>query len=126
LATGVDLGLEIASQPAYRGLIKRWIVPAKRMSREEKETFIRRFCTSYLHPVGTCAMGLGDEAVVDAKLRVHGIEGLRIADASVMPAIPSANTNAPSIMIGEFASRLLIADSAAAASVPNLLSSAYV
>jgi choline dehydrogenase-like flavoprotein len=74
------------------------------------------------HSIG--AMGLGDEAVVDAKLRVHGIEGLRIADASVMPAIPSANTNAPSIMIGEFASWLLTAD--CGASVPNLLSSAYV
>ena len=54
-------------------------------------------------------MGPGWEAVVDAKLRVHGVEGLRIADASVMPTIPSANTNAPSMMIGEFASRLLVA-----------------
>jgi choline dehydrogenase len=54
-------------------------------------------------------MGSGQEAVVDAELRVRGIEGLRVADASVMPTIPSANTNAPSIMIGEFASRLLVA-----------------
>ena len=54
-------------------------------------------------------MGSGEEAVVDAELRVRGIKGLRIADASVMPTIPSANTNAPSIMIGEFASRLLVA-----------------
>ena len=54
-------------------------------------------------------MGSDREAVVDAELRVRGIEGLRIADASVMPTIPSANTNAPSIMIGEFASRLLVA-----------------
>jgi choline dehydrogenase len=52
-------------------------------------------------------MGSGEEAVVDAELRVRGVQGLRIADASVMPTIPSANTNAPSIMIGEFASRLL-------------------
>ena len=62
---------------------------------------------SYLHPVGTCAMGSDREAVVDAELRVRGVRGLRVADASVMPTIPSANTNAPSIMIGEFASRLL-------------------
>jgi hypothetical protein len=54
-------------------------------------------------------MGSDREAVVDGELRVRGIEGLRIADASVMPTIPSANTNAPSIMIGEFASRLLVA-----------------
>ena len=51
--------------------------------------------------------GAGREAVVDAELRVHGVEGLRIADASVMPTIPSANTNAATIMIGEFASRLM-------------------
>jgi choline dehydrogenase-like flavoprotein len=63
-----------------------------------------------MHPVGTCAMGSGEEAVVDAELRVRGIEGLRVADASVMPTIPSANTNAPSIMIGEFASRQLLGD----------------
>ena len=71
--------------------------------------FIRRSCMSYLHPVGTCAMGSGEEAVVDAELRVRGVKGLRIADASIMPTIPSANTNAPSIMIGEFTSRLLVA-----------------
>jgi choline dehydrogenase len=107
LTAGVELGLDIASQPAYRDLIKRWIVPPRRMSREDTATFIRRFCLSYLHPVGTCAMGSGEEAVVDAELRVHGVEGLRIADASVMPTIPSGNTNAPSIMIGEFASQLI-------------------
>ena len=71
--------------------------------------FLRRSCMSYLHPVGTCAMGSGEEAVVDAELRVRGVKGLRIADASIMPTIPSANTNAPSIMIGEFTSRLLVA-----------------
>ena len=71
--------------------------------------FLCRSCMSYFHPVGTCAMGSGEEAVVDAELRVRGVEGLRIADASVMPTIPSANTNAPSIMIGEFASRLMVA-----------------
>jgi len=107
LATCVELGLDLASQPAYRDLVKRWVVPPKRMSREATVAFVRQSCTSYLHPVGTCAMGSDREAVVDGELRVRGIEGLRIADASVMPTIPSANTNAPSIMIGEFASRLL-------------------
>jgi choline dehydrogenase len=109
LAACVELGLDIASQPAYCDLIKRWVVPPRRMSREDTVAFIRRSCSSYLHPVGTCAMGSGREAVVDAELRVRGALGLRIADASVMPTIPSANTNAPSIMIGEFASRLLVA-----------------
>jgi choline dehydrogenase len=107
LASGVELGLDLASQPAYLDLIKRWIVPAKRMSREHTVEFARQTCQSYLHPVGTCAMGQGREAVVDAELRVRGVDGLRIADASVMPKVPAANTNAASIMIGEFASRLL-------------------
>jgi choline dehydrogenase len=109
LVAGIELGLEIASQAAFRDLIQRWVVPPGRMNREDTVAFVRRSCSSYLHPVGTCAMGSGPEAVVDAELRVRGIEGLRIADASVMPAIPAANTNAPSIMIGEFASGLLVA-----------------
>jgi choline dehydrogenase len=109
LAAGVELGLNLASQPAYRDLIKRWIVPPRRMSREATVAFVRRSCSSYLHPVGTCAMGPGREAVVDAELRVRGALGLRIADASVMPTIPSANTNAAAVMIGECASRLLVA-----------------
>jgi choline dehydrogenase len=109
LASCVELGLDLASQPAYRDLVKRWVIPPRGMSREATVAFVRRSCTSYLHPVGTCAMGSDREAVVDAELRVRGVPGLRVADASVMPTIPSANTNAPSIMIGEFASRLLVA-----------------
>jgi choline dehydrogenase len=107
LVAGVELGLDIASQPAFRDLIKRWVAPPKRMSRQDTVAFIRRSCSSYSHPVGTCAMGSGREAVVDAELRVRGARGLRIADASVMPTIPSANTHAAVVMIGEFASRLL-------------------
>jgi choline dehydrogenase len=110
LVAGIELGLDIASQPAYRDLIKSWVAPTKRMSREETVAFLRRACSTYFHPVGTCAMGQGREAVVDAELRVHGALGLRVADASVMPTIPSANTQAPAVMIGEFASRLLAPD----------------
>jgi choline dehydrogenase len=109
LASCVELGLDLASQPAYRDLIKRWVIPPTRMSREATVAFVRQSCSGYVHPVGTCAMGPGQEAVVDVDLRVRGALGLRVADASVMPTIPSANTNAPSIMIGEFASRLLVA-----------------
>jgi choline dehydrogenase len=60
------------------------------------------------HPVGTCAMGLGPDAVVDPRLRVHGIAGLRVADASVMPLLVGANTNAAAVMIGEKASDLIL------------------
>src|SRR5262249_11908107 len=83
--------------------------PTKRMSREETVSFVRRACSPYFHPVGTCAMGSGKEAVVDAQLRVYGIEGLRVADASVMPTMPCANTQAPTVMIAEPASRPLAA-----------------
>jgi choline dehydrogenase len=119
LAACVELVLDIASQPAYGDLVKRWIVPPTRMSRERIEAFIRGSCSSYLHPVGTCAMGRGEAAVVDAELRVHGAQGLRVADASVMPAIPSANTNAPTVMIGEFVSQLLLVGRSAAGSAPR-------
>lgn len=108
LVTGIEIGLEIASQPAFRDLIKAWATPTSKMSREETVAFLRRATASYFHPVGTCAMGTGKEAVVDAKLRIHGIEGLRVADASIMPSIPAANTNAACIMIGEFASREIV------------------
>ncbi|MFC0547907.1 GMC family oxidoreductase [Kutzneria chonburiensis] len=103
LLAAVELCTELAVEPAYRKLIRSWVAPARRMSRDEAVSFIRTACSSYFHPVGTCAMG----TVVDSRLEVHGIDGLRVADASVMPTITSANTHAPTIMIAEAAADFL-------------------
>lgn len=72
--------------------------------------WVRSTATTIYHPAGTCRMGEGSDAVVDARLRVHGVRGLRVADCSIMPEIVSGNTNAPAIMIGEKASDLIRAD----------------
>ena len=71
--------------------------------------WVRNNAETTYHPVGTCKMGADSLAVVDDQLRVRGIAGLRVADASIMPTLTSGNTNAPSIMIGEKASRMILA-----------------
>ncbi len=78
--------------------------------RTELAAFVRMTAGTVWHPVGTCAMGVGAEAVVDPKLRVHGVHGLRVADASIMPTITRGNTNAPTIMIGERAAAFIRGD----------------
>jgi choline dehydrogenase len=76
-------------------------------SDDEIDEHVRRLTQTHYHPVGTCKMGIDSNAVVDPTLRVHGIDALRVADASIMPTIPRANTNAAAIMIGEKAADLI-------------------
>ncbi|WP_043336290.1 GMC family oxidoreductase [Belnapia moabensis] len=99
---GIKLGRRLAQTAALGRWVEEEVVPgAAAASDEEILGFIRRTGGTIYHPSGTCRMG-GDEAsVVDPELRVRGIEGLRVADASIMPTVVSGNTNAPAIMIGE-------------------------
>ena len=110
LTASVELVREIARQPAFAEWTAEELYPGPSVrTRAELRDYVRRTVVSYHHQVGTCRMGVDDRAVVDPELRVRGVDGLRVADASVMPFITSGNTNAPTLMIGEKASDLLLA-----------------
>ena len=79
----------------------------RKYSDEDILDHVRARVQTLYHPVATCAMGGGEDAVVDAELRVRGVEGLRVVDASVMPAVPRGNTNAPTVMVAEKAADLI-------------------
>lgn len=105
---GVKTLREIYRQPAFRDLWRREVIPGEdQKSDEELMNAIRTHATTVYHLVGTCRMGSDAEAVVDPELRVNGVEGLRVVDASVMPKIPSANTNAATFMIAEKAAGII-------------------
>lgn len=101
LIAGIDTIMELSATKAFADLIAGPAAPDRRLSRSEKIEFVRMSCSTFFHTCGTCAMGASERAVVDPQLRVRGVEGLRIADASVIPIIPSCNTHAPVVMIGE-------------------------
>lgn len=108
LVRGFKVMRSILSQPAlaaHRG--RELDASGQARTDAEIEAFVRDHADTIYHPVGTCRMGSGALDVVDARLRVHGLDGLRVADASIMPSIVGGNTNAPVIMIGEKAADLL-------------------
>lgn len=110
MVEAAKLSREILAQPAFDPYRGRPVFPeSEPASDAEWEAFIRRKAETIYHPVGTCRMGRDEHAVVDSELRLHGVEGLRVVDASVMPALPSGNTNAPTIMIAERAAALMLA-----------------
>ncbi|WP_201445436.1 GMC family oxidoreductase [Belnapia sp. F-4-1] len=111
LASGLKLARDIMAQPAIAQHSVREMLPGPEVqSEEEMLGFARQYGTTIYHPVGTCRMGEDPRAVVDSRLRVQGIQGLRIADASVMPTLTTGNTNAPTIMIGEKCAAMMLED----------------
>jgi choline dehydrogenase len=108
LVDSIDVCMDLAHAPAFASILDRPAAPDRRLSRREREDFVRNACTTFFHTCGTCAMGTGEHTVVDPRLRVHGIDGLRIVDASIIPVIPSCNTNAPVVMIAERAADFIL------------------
>lgn len=110
----IEIARSIMRAPAMAPLQLDEIAPGKdRKTDDEIIDWVKATAETTYHPVGTCRMGNDAAAVVDARLKVHGIAGLRIADASIMPTLTSGNTNAPTIMIGEKAADLVLQDAAA-------------
>jgi choline dehydrogenase len=107
LKSGVSIVRRLMAAGAIRSHVKREAIPGPDLTTAEVEQWIRQSAVSMAHPSGTCKMGQDDTAVVDEELRVRGVRKLRVADASIMPAIPSGNINAPTIMIGEKAAALI-------------------
>lgn len=111
MIAGFRLSRRIAAAPALAELIESEYRPEHPIESDaEVLAYVRATSSSIFHPSGTCAMGQGRDAVVDERLRVRGIAGLRVADCSIMPTLVSGNTNAAAIMIGEKAAAMMRAD----------------
>jgi choline dehydrogenase len=106
LMRGIELVRELGNSPAMKPFVKQEVLPGP-LKGKELENFVRNSAVSYFHATCTCAMGNGEMAVVDNKLRVRGIDNLRIADGSVMPDITTGNTMAPCVIIGERMAEIL-------------------
>jgi choline dehydrogenase len=111
---GIRLCRRIAEQPALEPYIVEELQPGADITRDsDLAEYVRRSGVSNQHPTSSCAMGTGTNSVVDPRLRVHGIDRLRVADASIMPVAVGGNTNAPTIMIGEKCAAMVLEDASA-------------
>lgn len=113
LVAGIKIAREICRTSPVRELITEEYTPGPSIKDDDEAGLLdwaRSHSTTIYHPTGTCKMGSDNLAVVDERLRVYGVDGLRVADASIMPVITSGNTNAPAIMIGEKASDMILED----------------
>jgi choline dehydrogenase-like flavoprotein len=108
---GLKTSLDIFRQPALARYVRRVVLPdASVKTDDELRAFVRNHCRTSYHPVGTCRMGSDDKSVVDTRLRLRGFEGLRVCDSSVFPSLIGSNTNAPTAMLAEKASDLILQD----------------
>ena len=112
LARGVELAIRIVEAPSLARLVKRRALPKPGVEKDPDalRDYVRSISKTVFHPSGTARMGVASDpmAVVDEELKVRGVEGLRVADASIMPRLVSGNTNAPTMMIGERAARFML------------------
>ncbi|MEO0559970.1 MAG: choline dehydrogenase [Bacteroidota bacterium] len=122
LVAGIRIAREIVQQPALDPFRGEEIRPsASATSDADLDAYVRETCETLYHPVGTCRMGADTESVVDLDLRVRGVEGLRVVDASIMPSIPNGNTNAPVLMIAEKAADLILQDASSTAGLSEVI-----
>ena len=116
IVKGIQIARKISRTEPLKSHITEEHAPGADVAFDDEDATLdwaRRTAVTIYHPTGTCKMGIDDKAVVDPRLRVRGIAGLRVADASIMPKIVSGNTNAPCIMIGEKAADLILEDARA-------------
>jgi choline dehydrogenase len=116
---GVRLTMKIAGTEPLASRISAPLRTAVSDSDDDIEVFIRAHAQTTYHPVGTCKMGVDELAVVDPELRVRGVEGLRVVDASVMPTVPRGNTNAPTIAVAEKAADLIRGTTSSETATPD-------
>ena len=114
LYSGVRIVRRIFDSPALKDVSMGEFAPGSDLqSRDEIRQYTRETGGTIHHPVGTCKMGEDPASVVDSRLRVHGVPGLRVIDASIMPTLTTGNTNAPAIMIGEKGAAMILEDNVA-------------
>ena len=114
LIEGMRIARRVGEAPALADYADHELYPGPDIETDDEILdFCRRTGSTVFHPIGTCKMGSDANAVVDERLRVRGVRGLRVADASIMPTLVSGNTNAPSIMIGEKGADMILEDARA-------------
>jgi choline dehydrogenase len=111
MIAGMQLARKIIEIPAMKSYVRREVLPGPDVKTDEEMLeYVRDYGSTIFHPTSTCRMGQDDMAVVDERLRVRGVQSLRVADASVMPTVVSGNTNAACVMIGEKAADMISQD----------------